>query len=82
MARPIRCGPAARAIIDCPAGMSIPPPSPWMIRNAISAPIDQAAAHRAEPRTKQVTAVIQVAFEPNLSIAHPVIGMTRATAIR
>ena len=82
IARPIRLGPAAWAIIACPAGISMPPPSPWRMRKTINDSIDHANEHSAEPITKQVSAVIQVALDPNRSIAHPVIGMTSATASR
>jgi hypothetical protein len=40
---------AARARMIIPVGISIPPPRPWMMRNAISELVDH-ASHRAGPR--------------------------------
>jgi hypothetical protein len=49
MTRPTRCGPAARVRIVMPAGMSMPPPSPWSTRKAMSDSADQARPDRIEP---------------------------------
>ncbi len=45
----ILSGPAVRAMIVCPTGMIMPPPSPCRTRNMISAVADGATPHRAEP---------------------------------
>jgi hypothetical protein len=82
MARPSRSGPAARVMIACPPGSSIPPPSPCSTRKPIRLWIDQAVAHSAEPATNRLIAVIHTGLAPNRSMAQPVSGMTRATASR
>ena len=47
---PMFLGPAADAIISCPTGMIMPPPTPWSTRKAISSVVDvaNAAERRAE----------------------------------
>ncbi len=82
MTRPMRCGPAARARIDWPTGRSMPPPTPWRTRKTISELADQARPHRHEPMMKRLSEVIQINFAPKRSTAHPVTGMTMASARR
>ncbi len=64
MTRPMRCGPAARASIDCPTGSSMPPPTPWRTRKAINESADQARPHRLEPRMKRSVESIQTRLAP------------------
>jgi hypothetical protein len=78
--RPIRCGPAAWARMVWPTGRIIPAPSPCSTRNAISEPIDHAAAASTEPARNSRTAASQTRLAPNRSAAHPVSGITVAKA--
>ena len=80
--RPIRCGPAAWARIDIPAGMIIPPPRPWRTRNTISDPAFHASPDRTEPATNRPTTIIHSRLAPKRSDAQPVIGITVASATR
>ena len=82
MTRPMRCGPAARARIDCPTGSNMPPPMPWSTRKEMSESADQARPHRHEPSTKSAMELIQIDLAPKRSTAHPVTGVTRASASR
>ena len=82
MTRPMRRGPAARARIDCPTGSNMPPPMPWTTRKAMRESADQARPHRLEPSTKSPVEYIQIDLAPNRSTAHPVTGVTRASASR
>ena len=43
---------------------------------------DQARPHRLEPMMKRLSEVIQINFAPKRSTAHPVTGMTMASASR
>ena len=45
----ILSGPAVRAMIVCPTGMIMPPPSPCSTRKATSTPADQASPQAADP---------------------------------
>ncbi len=47
--RPIRSAPAARVRIVMPAGMIMPPPSPWSTRKPISEADDHARPDSADP---------------------------------
>ena len=58
MRRPIRAGPAALVMIVMPSGMSMPPPRPWITRNAMSASIVDAMAHSTEPAVNSNSAVM------------------------
>ena len=78
--RPMRCGPAACASIVCPTGRIVPAPRPCTTRNAISEPIDHAAAASAEPRRKSASEASQTCFAPKRSVSHPASGMTLANA--
>ena len=53
--RPTRSGPAARARMIMPVGISIPPPRPWSTRNTMSESIDQAKPHSNEPSVKSTS---------------------------
>ena len=55
--RPIRCGPAARARMIIPVGISMPPPRPWRTRNAISELVDQAKPQSSEPSVKRTSEI-------------------------
>ena len=81
-ARPTRRGPALCAIRVKPTGISIPPPRPWRIRNAISSPAEVANAHSAEPSANKAIEAIQVRFEPNRSVSQPERGITAASESR
>lgn len=48
--RPRRSGGVSRKSTAMPMGMSMPPPSPWSTRAAISVSALIAIPHRAEPR--------------------------------
>ena len=80
--RPMRCGPAARASMDCPTGRIMPPPSPCRTRKAMSELADQARPHRLEPMRNTVSESMNIRLCPNRSMAHPVTGMTMASARR
>ncbi len=82
MTRPMRCGPAARARMDCPTGRSIPPPMPWSTRKKMSELADQARPQRQEPMTKSAVELIQSLLAPKRSTAQPVTGVTMARASR
>ena len=82
MTRPMRCGPAARARIACPSGISKPPPKPWSTRKTISASIDHAAPASAEPAMNRSSAASQTRLAPKRSLAQPVSGITLAKASR
>ena len=55
--RPIRFGPAASAIISCPIGRIIPPPTPWITRKTTSSPVELARPHSAEPAVNSTSEV-------------------------
>ena len=78
----MRCGPAACASVIIPTGMIMPPANPCRTRNAISAPADRATPHRALVSTNAATAVIHTRRGPKRSAAHPVSGITEASASR
>jgi hypothetical protein len=78
----MRCGPAACARIVIPAGMIMPPPSPWSRRKKISEPADHASPDSADPAMNSPTTSIHSCFAPKRSDAHPVIGITTASATR
>ena len=82
MTRPMRCGPAARASIDCPTGSSMPPPIPCRTRKAMRELADQARPHRLEPMMNRVSESMNTRLAPKRSTAHPVTGMTTASASR
>jgi hypothetical protein len=65
--RAIRSGPACRASIVWPAGMSRPPPTPCSARKAMRLPADQAAPHSAEPAMNR-TGVIQIRLREALNL--------------
>lgn len=58
MTRPIRLGPAASAIIICPIGPIMPPPTPWTTRNTTRTVIEWARPHSAEPAVKSTRAAM------------------------
>ena len=80
--RPMRRGPAAWARVIIPIGMIIPPARPWSTRKAISDSALQAKPHRALVATKAATIVIHTRRGPKRSAAHPVSGITLASASR
>ena len=80
--RPIRCGPAAWARIACPTGRIMPPPKPCSTRNTISDSVLHASPHSTEPAMNSETDSIHVVRPPKRSIAHPLSGITVASASR
>ena len=78
--RPSRRGPASRVKIMNPRGSSMPPPMPWTTRNTMSCKIFDASAHSSEPSVKASTEPMKSRLVPNRSAAHPVIGITVASA--
>ena len=80
--RASRRGPACRASIVCPAGMSRPPPTPCSTRKAIRLPADQAAPHSAEPAMNRTSEVIQTVLAPKRCTAQPVTGIVMDSARR
>ena len=56
MTLPTRSGPAARVRIVMPSGISMPPPSPWITRNATSISSELAEAQSTDPAVKRRTA--------------------------
>ena len=80
--RPIRSGPAARARIVIPTGITSPPPRPCRTRKAISEPALQASPHSSEPTRKALTANMKVRRVPKRSLAQPASPITEASAIR
>ena len=65
-----------------PIGMIMPPAKPWRTRKAISDSALHARPQRALVMTNATTTVIQTRLEPNRSAAHPVRGITVASASR
>ena len=55
MIRPIRCGPAAFAIIIWPTGRIIPPPMPWSTRKKMSSFVDPARPQSTELAVKMAS---------------------------
>ncbi len=53
--RPIRFGPAARAIISWPIGRIIPPPIPCRTRKRISWVEEVATPHSADPAVTRIS---------------------------
>ena len=53
--RPMFLGPAAVAIISCPTGMIMPPPTPCSTRNTISSVVEVARPQSAEPSVNSST---------------------------
>jgi hypothetical protein len=60
--------------------MIIPPPNPWRTRNTISDAVDQARPHSADPSVNRITDAIHSRRAPTFSAAHPVTGITAASA--
>lgn len=63
-----------------PAGITMPPPSPWRMRNAMSEWASQARPQSAEPSTNSATEDIHSRLVPKRSAAQPVSGITLASA--
>ena len=78
-ARARSIGGKARNIIATPTGVSIPPPIPCTIRNAISWPIDWAKPHIIEPITNRASAVSSTRFVPKRSPNQPLAGIQTAS---
>ena len=62
-----------------PIGVSIPPPTPWTMRNATSWPIVWAKPHRTEPPTKRPSAVRKTRLVPKRSPIQPLAGIHTAS---
>ena len=82
VSRPSRRGPAAWATIVWSSGNVMPPPMPCTTRNAIRLPDDQARPHSTEPPRNSASDSIHIRLLPKRSTAHPVNGMTIASASR
>ncbi len=80
--RPIRLGPAASAIIICPIGRIMPPPTPCSTRNRISSGADEAIPHSAEPAVNSTSDNRYTGLAPNRRAAQPETGITAASASR
>ena len=78
--RPIRFGPAASAIISCPTGRIMPPPTPWSTRNRISSVVEVASPQSAEPAVNSTTETRYTCLAPNRRAAQPLTGITAASA--
>src|SRR5262249_52019911 len=72
--------PAAAAIIICPTGRSIPPPIPCRTRNKISCVVEPANPQSAEPAVKRTSERRYKRRGPKRRAAHPVTGITAASA--
>ena len=78
--RPIRSWPAARVMIVIPSGISMPPPRPCSTRNPTSELTSHAVLHSTDPRVNSSSASMNSRLVPNRSAAHPVSGITDASA--
>ena len=63
-----------------PAGMIMPPPRPCRTRKTISDSADQARPASAEPSTNSASEIMYSRLVPNRADAHPVSGITVASA--
>ena len=80
--RPMCFGPAACASVIIPIGITMPPASPCSTRKKIRDSALQANPQSALVATKPATTDIHTRFGPKCSAAHPVSGMTVASASR
>ena len=80
--RPMRRGPATCAMISCATGMIMPPPTPCSTRKMTSEAIELDAPHAAEPAVKSTSEVMYTRLAPQRLAAHPVTGITAASASR
>jgi len=80
--RPILRGPATWAMISWPTGMIMPPPAPCRILKNTRLVTDAATAHSAEPAVKRTSEVMYTRLAPKRREAHPVTGITAASASR
>ena len=80
--RPMRLGPAASAIISWPIGRIMPPPMPCSTRNRISAVVEVARPHSAEPAVNRTSEMMYTRLAPNRRAAQPVTGITAASDSR
>ena len=78
--RPSRFGPASRVRTMKTSGISMPLPNPCTTRKAISSVMLGAIAHSSDPRVKASTDPMKSRLVPNRSAAHPVSGITVASA--
>jgi hypothetical protein len=76
------CGGKARKSIVLPTGVSMPPPTPWMIRKAIIDSRFQEKAQSAEPKTKTASANMKTFFVPRRSPSQPEAGIQIARLSR
>ncbi len=80
MTLPILFGPAASAIISWPIGRIMPPPTPCRTRNTISSVVDVASPHSADPAVNSTSETRYTCLAPKRRAAHPVTGITAASA--
>lgn len=71
-------GGKARKSIAVPTGVSMPPPTPWSTRKAMSDSRLQASPQASEALVKMTSAVMKIFFVPKRSPNQPEIGMTTA----
>ena len=76
ISRPSDRPPAAWMSSVVRTGISMPPPMPWMTRNATRLPMFQARPQATEPARNRASEVSHVARAPNRPMAHPLSGMT------
>jgi hypothetical protein len=76
------CGPAVLAIIIWPTGRIMPPPMPWITRQAISSLVVCAKPQSAEPPVKSAIESSQTFLGPKRRAAQPLTGITAASDSR
>ena len=81
-ARTRSAGGKTRKSMAIPTGASIPPPTPWRIRNSTSWVMLAANPQRAEATVKITIAASSTCFPPNRSPSHPEAGMNTARLTR
>ena len=78
-ARARSIGGKARNSMATPIGVSMPPPTPWTMRNATSWPIVWANPHSTEPPTNRPSAVRNTRLVPKRSPIQPLAGIHTAS---
>ena len=81
-ARTRSAGGKTRKSMAIPTGASIPPPTPWRIRNSTSWVMLAAKPQRADATVKITIAASSTCFPPKRSPSHPEAGMNTARLTR
>jgi hypothetical protein len=81
-ARTRSSGGKTRYSIAMPTGASMPPPTPWRIRNSTSSVMLAASPQSAEASVKITMAPSRTRFPPSRSPSHPEAGMNTARLTR